>query len=97
LQTPEAVFEDSFGTRKQPAVMELILPLHVPSGLITPKEARMKKISYVLAALATLAVAAPALAQDKPMMKEGMDKPMMHKHHHHHHHHHMKPMMDKKM
>ena len=57
----------------------------------------MKKISYVLAALATIAVAAPALAQDKPMMKEGMDKPMMHKHMHHHHHHHMKPMMDKKM
>jgi hypothetical protein len=89
--------EGGCGRGKPATVMELILPLHVPSGLITPKEARMKKISYVLAALATLAVAAPALAQDKPMMKEGMDKPMMHKHHHHHHHHHMKPMMDKKM
>jgi hypothetical protein len=61
----------------------------------------MKKISYVLAALATIAVAAPAVAEDKPMMKEGMDKPMMHHHmhvHHHYHHHMMKkPMMDKKM
>jgi hypothetical protein len=60
----------------------------------------MKKFSYVLAALATIAIAAPAVAQDKPMMKEGMgDKPMMHNHMRHHHHHHMmkKPMMDKKM
>jgi len=64
----------------------------------------MKKISYVLAALATIAIAAPAVAQDKPMMKEAMgEKPMMHHHkhmHHHihmHHHHMMKPMMDKKM
>ena len=32
----------------------------------------MKKISYVLAALATIAIAAPAVAQDKPMKKEGM-------------------------
>jgi hypothetical protein len=49
-----------------------------------------------------VAVASPATAQDKPMAKEGMDKPMMHHHHmhvHHHYHHHMmkKPMMDKKM
>jgi Flp pilus assembly protein TadD len=64
----------------------------------------MKKISYILAALTAIAIAAPAVAQDKPMMKEGMgDKPMMHHHmhmHHHYHHHHMmmkKPMMDKKM
>jgi hypothetical protein len=64
----------------------------------------MKKISYALAALATIAIAAPAVAQDKPMMKEGMGgKPMMHHHMHHNmkpmHHHHMmkKPMMDKKM
>jgi hypothetical protein len=53
----------------------------------------MKKLSYVLAALATIAVAAPAVAQDKPMMqdkpmKEGMDKPKMHRHVHHHYHHH---------
>ncbi len=53
----------------------------------------MKKISYVLAALAALAIAVPSIAsaEDKPMMKEGM-KPMMH---HHHHHHHMKKMMRK--
>ena len=61
----------------------------------------MKKLSYVLAALATIAIAAPAVAQDKPMRKEGMHHPM-HRHmmmHHHYHHHMMmkKPMMDKKM
>jgi hypothetical protein len=52
----------------------------------------MNKISYVLAALATLAIAVPSIAsaEDKPMMKEGMSKPMMHHHHHHH-------MMKKKM
>ena len=64
----------------------------------------MKKLSYVLAALATIAVAAPAVAQDKPMkqdkpmMKEGMDKPTMHRHGHHHHRHHhgmKQPMTDK--
>ena len=52
----------------------------------------MKKISYVLAALATLAITVPSIAsaEDKPMMA----KPMMH-HHHHHHHHMMKKMMKK--
>ena len=57
----------------------------------------MKKISYVLAALATIAIAVPSIAsaEEKPMMKEGMKgdgmaKPMMH---HRHHHHHMKKMM----
>jgi hypothetical protein len=59
----------------------------------------MKKISYVLAALATIAIAAPAVAEDKPMMKEGMHAGMHHghmhrgmetrRHYHHHHHHHM--------
>ena len=60
----------------------------------------MKKISYVLAALATIAVAAPSIAsaEDKPMMKEGMKgegmkKPMTH--HYRHHHHHMKNTMKK--
>jgi hypothetical protein len=52
----------------------------------------MKKVSYVLAALATIAIAAPALAQDKPMMDKGM---------HHHHkmmmHHKMHMMHHKKM
>ena len=66
--------------------------------LIHPRGEIMKKISYVLAALATIAVVAPASAEDKPMMKEGMSKPMMHHHMRHHHHHMMKkPMMDKKM
>jgi hypothetical protein len=85
--------------------LEPITPSNVRWRLIAPKEIQLKKISYVLAALAAIAVAAPALAQDKPMMKEGMDKPMMHDHmhhhmhvHHHYHHHMMnKPMMDKKM
>jgi len=61
----------------------------------------MKKISYVLAALATIAIAVPSIAsaENKPMMKEGMKdegmkKPMMH--HHRHHHQHMKKMMMKK-
>ena len=60
----------------------------------------MKKISYVLAALATIAIAVPSIAsaEDKPMMKdgmkeEGMKKPMMH--HHRHHHDHMKKTMKK--
>jgi hypothetical protein len=63
----------------------------------------MKKISYVLAALATIAIAVPSIAsaEDKPMMKdgmkgEGMEKPMTH-HRHHHHHHHMKKMMKEGM
>jgi hypothetical protein len=44
----------------------------------------MKKISYVLAALATIAIAAPAVAQDRPMMHEGMHHHMEMHHHHHH-------------
>jgi hypothetical protein len=85
--------------------LEPIPASNVPWRLITPKETQMKKISYVLAALAAIAVAAPAVAQDKPMVKEGSDKPMMHDHmhhhmhvHHHYHHHMMKkPMTDNKM
>jgi hypothetical protein len=56
----------------------------------------MKKISYVLAALATIAIAAPAVAQDKPMMREGMHQGMHHRmemHNYHHHHHMMRHMM----
>jgi hypothetical protein len=55
----------------------------------------MKKIFYVLAALTTIAIAAPAVAEDKPPMKEGMREGMHHRMHHrmemrrHHHHHHM--------
>jgi pentapeptide MXKDX repeat protein len=64
----------------------------------------MKKISYVLAALATIAIAVPSIAsaEDKPMKEgmkdEGMKKPMMrhhHYHYHHHYHHHMKETMKK--
>ena len=35
----------------------------------------MKKLSFVLATMAAIAVAAPAAAEDKPM--GGMEKPMM--------------------
>jgi hypothetical protein len=50
---------------------------------------QMKKIAFVLAALAAIAFALPVTTADaKEMMK--------HKHHHHHHHHMMKKM-DKKM
>jgi hypothetical protein len=62
----------------------------------------MKKFSYVLATLATIAIAAPSIAsaEEKPMMKkgmkgEGMEKPMMR--HHHHHRHHMRKMMKEGM
>jgi hypothetical protein len=64
----------------------------------------MKKISYVLAAVATIAIAAPAVAQAKHM-REGMHHGMrhhrmmpMHPRMHHrmmpmgHHHHMMKRM-----
>jgi Ni/Co efflux regulator RcnB len=60
----------------------------------------MKKISYVLAALATIAIAAPAVAEDKPTMREGMHEGMHHHmdhrmdmHHHHHHHSMLRHMM----
>ena len=46
----------------------------------------MKKIAFVLAALAAIAFALPVTTADAKEMKH---------HHHHHHHHHMK--MDKKM
>jgi hypothetical protein len=56
----------------------------------------MKKIAYVLTALATIAIAAPAVAHDRPM-HEGrhhhhhMDRGMeMHHHHHSHMMHHMR-------
>jgi hypothetical protein len=58
----------------------------------------MKQFSIALAALATLAFAGAANAEDKPMMDHGkmggMHHGMMHHdgmmmHHHHHHHHHM--------
>jgi hypothetical protein len=70
----------------------------------------MKNISYVLAALTTIAIAAPAIAQDKPM-KEGMsERPAMQEgsrprregrrrgrttmHVHHHYHHHTHTMKE---
>ena len=58
----------------------------------------MTKISYVLAALAAIAIAVPSIAsaEDKPMAKEYTAKPMMH-HHYHHHHHYMKKMMKEGM
>lgn len=56
----------------------------------------MKKLCYVLAALTTLAVAAPAVAEDRMMDKGGMGM-----HHRMHHkmmmHHKMRMMHHKKM
>jgi hypothetical protein len=63
-------------------------------GCSLQEKFKMKKISYVLAALATIAIAAPAVAEDKPMMGDGMKKPMMH-HHMKHHMMHKKMMMKK--
>jgi len=48
---------------------------------------QMKKIAFVLAALAAIAFALPVTSADAKGMK----------HKHHHHHHHMKKPMDKKM
>jgi hypothetical protein len=56
----------------------------------------MKKFSFVLSALATIVIAAPAVAQDKPMMHKDMHRNMS-MHHHmrhegmmmHHNRHHM--------
>jgi hypothetical protein len=58
----------------------------------------MKRISYVLAALATIAIAAPAVAKDKPMMRGGMHEGRHHhmdrtEMHHHHHNHMLRHMM----
>ena len=56
----------------------------------------MKKIAYVLAALATIAVAAPAVAQDKPMMDKKSDMGMHHSMHHKMMMHHKMRMMHHK-
>ena len=60
----------------------------------------MTKISYVLAALATIAIAVPSIASadDKPMMDKGgmgMHHEMHHKMMHHKMMHHKKMMMKK--
>jgi hypothetical protein len=71
----------------------------VPLGLNHPPGEIMKKFSYALAALASIAIAAPAMAEDKPMMKKD-DMPMHHSMSHHHKmmmHHKMQMMHHKKM
>jgi len=50
----------------------------------------MKKIAFVLAALAAIAFALPVTSADAKGMKYKHPK-------HHHHHHYMKKPMDKKM
>jgi hypothetical protein len=59
----------------------------------------MRKFSIVLAALTSIAVAAPtiACAQDKPMDKGDMDKGDMGMHHKKMHHHRMHMMHHHKM
>src|SRR5580692_8842964 len=58
-------------------------------GHFAPGGDTMRKISYVLAAVAAVAFAAPAVAQDKPMMDKGEMHHDMAMHHHMMHHHHM--------
>jgi hypothetical protein len=76
-----------------------------PNGYFTPEENIMKKITVVLAALASFAVAAPTIASAEGMhkgMHRGMHHGMMHRHmhrdmmmHRHHHHGMMHHMMKK--
>ena len=53
----------------------------------------MKKISYVLAALIAIAIAAPAVARDHEGRHHRMDRGMEMHHHHHHHHHWLRHLM----
>jgi hypothetical protein len=58
----------------------------------------MRKITVVLAALASLALAVPTIASAKDMHKDKMHHGMMHRDmamHHHHHHHTMHHVMKK--
>jgi hypothetical protein len=57
--------------------------------MFTPRRAIVKTLSFVIAAVATIAVAAPASAMDKPMKHHMMKK------HHMMMHHHKKMMMKK--
>jgi hypothetical protein len=88
---PEQPFIIFFGVKGN----KLVIP-PFQMGKFTPQEISMKKISYVLAALATIVIAAPAVAQDKPMRHEGMHRGMHQPHHRmemHRHHHMMRHMM----
>jgi hypothetical protein len=62
-----------------------LINLLFSQGQFILKEISMNKIFYVLAALATIAIAAPAVAHDHEGMHHHMDRGMeMHRHHHHH-------------
>jgi hypothetical protein len=71
-----------------------LINLPFQSGKYILKEISMKKIFYVLAALATIAIAAPAVAHDRPMHESRhhhIDRAM--EMHHHHHNHMMRHLM----
>src|SRR6202000_361876 len=90
-------------TNRQSAATEVVYPvIREQTGLAgvqttqtPPRRSIMKKFTVVLAALASIALAAPTVASAKEMMHKGG----MHHHHgmgHYHmmgHHHHMHPMM----
>jgi hypothetical protein len=49
------------------------------------EEDNMKKFGYVIAALATIAVAAPSIASAETVVVKGDHHGDMHRDHHHHH------------
>jgi hypothetical protein len=57
----------------------------------------MKKIAFVLAALAAIAFALPVTSADAKGMKYEHHHHMKKSHHHYHHHYMKKPMAGKKM
>jgi hypothetical protein len=84
-------------SRKHAVVWNNLLREPFAVSKFTSGETKVKKFVYVIAAFTTIAIAAPAFAQDKPMMgDDGMKKPMHHhmmkKHHMMMHH---KKMMKK--
>jgi hypothetical protein len=54
----------------------------VADGMFTPGEPIVKTLSFVIAAVATIAVASSASAMDKPMKHHMMKKHHMMMHHH---------------
>jgi hypothetical protein len=62
-----------------------------------PGNKQMKKIAFVLAALAAIAFALPVTSADAKGMKYKHHHHMKKSHHHYHHHYMKKPMAGKKM
>ena len=77
-----------------------LVRLHASLETPYPGNKQMKKIAFVLAALAAIAFALPVTSADAKEMKYKHHHHHHHmkKGHHHHHHHYMKkPMAGKKM